>query len=110
MMQPPRFELTPEEIAGLLSTVKWIMGGAFAAIGAVLAFLMRLVWKFATVATKLEHVAADMLGIKENADKVPALERDVATLKDVVSRSTSDIKDLLRGPRGSQPSIHDSEE
>lgn len=103
-MQPPSYQITPDEIAGLLSTAKWLIGGVAAVIGTAIGFLMHLAYRFGGHVKELKNVAENMMGIKANADEVPPLkvrignvERYIEHVESKVSRHDSDIKSILRG-------------
>jgi len=97
MLQPTSFQVTPDQIAGMLSTVKWIVGGALTGAGLIIGWLVALAFKMGGHVAQLKDVAKDMTEIKTNADKVPVLETRIATIENVVGRHNSDIKGLLRG-------------
>lgn len=98
MVNPPDLALSASEVAELVATAKWIIGGTFAGIAAVLGFLLRLSYSFGGHVAQLKDIAKDMTEIREHADQVPLLEQRVGQLEDSFKRTRSDIKDLLRRP------------
>lgn len=96
MQQPSGVSLSPEQIAELVTTAKWLLGGAVTAGLGWIAFLLKITYSMGGHVAELKTVAKDMVGIKAHADQVPVILTRLGTLEGVYQRSRSDIEELKR--------------
>ncbi len=74
-------------------------------LGALTGALVALAFRIGRVAEKIATIAADFVGLKTNADKVPVLENRVGTVEAAWSRTQDDLR-TLRHKTGN-PSVPD---
>ena len=91
---------------------KWLMGGGFATLAAMMAMLLRIAHKLGGDAREIRAGLDRITKIEERIERVPLHDVRIGQLEKVAERIASDIRELLRRPRASsQPNIHtDGEE
>jgi hypothetical protein len=86
--------------------IHWLGGALVAALSIVVAaigMLLRVAMKVGANAEKFATGLTMLTDLKKAVDKIPIIEKEIGTLQDAWKNTRSDIKELRRERRGSQP-------